>query len=100
MAINIGKTLISGILFIFLILSIGCSASPQEIECPDCNCLECPTKVEICQQCSYPEMGCVDANEVNSLLNLTNKLIVIYNNVSEQEPINELDYYQTLEGGP
>lgn len=102
MAIKTGKLLISILFFVFLVLSVGCASIPDcsACNCPECNCPPCdegPSKLEVCQECDYAELGCVDVDEVNSLLNLTNKLIVIYNNISGQEPINELDYYEKIE---
>ena len=67
---------------------------PSKLECMPCNC---PTKLEVCPQCDFVEMGCVDVEQVNRIINLTNLYVKVYNeNTGSEEEY--LGYYSTWYG--
>ncbi len=85
--------LFSILFFVFLLFLIGCA--PETVQCP-----ECPSRIQVCQTCNYPEMGCVDVDDVNKIINLTNQLLETYNINTQGEPIALLRYYSKVKGGP
>lgn len=93
MAIKLGKLLIYCISFTISLFLFGCACTPTQIECAPCPVCDC-------KDCDYLDMGCVDVDDTNTIINFTNMLLEVFNENTEGENFTPLRFFPKLEEAP